>query len=817
MNNRKPPVLRKRSRLLKRGLILLGIVLVAFSAAGLTFNHMFPRQAEAAVRLLPEDTSVALIVDLQPSMGQFMAFRRIYAAAEENGLTKHMDQGLEWLFANTTFGKELQPHLSRSALLAFVGDSPHDYSQGLQRGYVALIGLKDPTAVEKLLKAHSGAPVLSRQLAAATQPVLAVIEDNLVVASDEQTLGRIREVSDGKGKSLQTNHSYKEARRSLDGDANVMLFVSSRPFSEAIQRGGVTGMRDLRAPEWLAAGMAVRDEGLAFSGQIPMNETLFPPYRHLAMAEPLPRDLLKRIPSGAYGFLAVAQPVAFWRMAEEVISETMSDARTVGEIARWLDQATGLNIEADLNSAAEGNWVFASYPVKRDSDRPRGVSSLALLDDANGATPARLVDRAVTKANEFLLSQRYVESQSGYSDGLFRSEEQDGETLHILNYGWQAEVDRGISNLPAESRSMLEGFTVGYATAGEAIIWADQKNLLASAVKSYHSRSDSLDSSSIFRPVWDSALDGAHVCAVIDVVKCATATRNALDSNGNWVRLSDEERRITNKALDIVSRFSSPAYFAMRFNSSSVVSKLFVPIDYDSAIRVLAQEMPAVESIKQTAQEGSVDEDNISRVKQVALAISMYINDHENVFPASMDPSDVERLVGPYVQKPEIFHTVSGEPWNYNPNLAGKSVVSLDSPAETPLLYGLANPDGSDRVVAFADTHATKISESEWRQYYESKVSLDMALAPSGVSPENIAITEDRARKIVADLTGVDRFVKDLQAQGKKPLFDVSPEDAKTFMVHVYEIVDDGDGMSHTATFGWYKVDRSTGEVSPGM
>jgi len=77
--------------------------------------------------------------------------------------------------------------------------------------------------------------------------------------------------------------------------------------------------------------------------------------------------------------------------------------------------------------------------------------------------------------------------------------------------------------------------------------------------------------------------------------------------------------------------------------------------------------------------------------------------------------------------------------------------------------------------------------------------------------------TEEQARELVAMKPEVAKYIRQLASKKKKVHIDVSPEDDQSYSVHVYEIVDDGDGMSHTATFNWYKVDRSTGKVSPGM
>ncbi len=76
--------------------------------------------------------------------------------------------------------------------------------------------------------------------------------------------------------------------------------------------------------------------------------------------------------------------------------------------------------------------------------------------------------------------------------------------------------------------------------------------------------------------------------------------------------------------------------------------------------------------------------------------------------------------------------------------------------------------------------------------------------------------TEQHARWLVEDLPEVKAFIQRAQKAGSSVHIDVEPEDSRTWAVRVYEIVDDG-GSGHTATFGWYKVDRKTGKVTEGM
>ena len=50
-----------------------------------------------------------------------------------------------------------------------------------------------------------------------------------------------------------------------------------------------------------------------------------------------------------------------------------------------------------------------------------------------------------------------------------------------------------------------------------------------------------------------------------------------------------------------------------------------------------------------------------------------------------------------------------------------------------------------------------------------------------------------------------------------RAVVDIDSEDASTYIVHAYEIVRDGEDMSHTATFGWYEVVSKAGTVTRTM
>lgn len=74
-------------------------------------------------------------------------------------------------------------------------------------------------------------------------------------------------------------------------------------------------------------------------------------------------------------------------------------------------------------------------------------------------------------------------------------------------------------------------------------------------------------------------------------------------------------------------------------------------------------------------------------------------------------------------------------------------------------------------------------------------------------------ITKDQALAAIESRNEVKEYQKMLTEAGKNAEIEVENGDGE-WSVHVFEIVkNDRDGSSHTATFGWYRVDKKTGTV----
>lgn len=85
-------------------------------------------------------------------------------------------------------------------------------------------------------------------------------------------------------------------------------------------------------------------------------------------------------------------------------------------------------------------------------------------------------------------------------------------------------------------------------------------------------------------------------------------------------------------------------------------------------------------------------------------------------------------------------------------------------------------------------------------------------------SPKKVSrskITEKRALDLVMAMPEVKEFFKAVtKSKLAKPTIDVDRKEGNAYVIHVYEVVNDGPDSSHTATKNWYYVNINTGQIS---
>ena len=113
---------------------------------------------------------------------------------------------------------------------------------------------------------------------------------------------------------------------------------------------------------------------------------------------------------------------------------------------------------------------------------------------------------------------------------------------------------------------------------------------------------------------------------------------------------------------------------------------------------------------------------------------------------------------------------------------------------------GILHGDGTIVVLR---SMATK---EQAAKYSKTLDDIIYSFAPAG-------ITGDGAVEKVKNRPEVTKYISDLVKAGKQATIEAE-DGGEEWNVHVFEIVKQDDGSSHTATFGWYSVNKKTGKIT---
>lgn len=115
--------------------------------------------------------------------------------------------------------------------------------------------------------------------------------------------------------------------------------------------------------------------------------------------------------------------------------------------------------------------------------------------------------------------------------------------------------------------------------------------------------------------------------------------------------------------------------------------------------------------------------ENLSNLKQVALAMHLYASDYDDVIPWGQSSRTVHHVLEPYLRNVKVSQSLNPNGvglYLFNMNLGGVSIGDIQDVAEIPMFFDPQPwPDGS-RGVAYADGHARIVKPEDWPTVQEA-------------------------------------------------------------------------------------------------
>jgi prepilin-type processing-associated H-X9-DG protein len=104
----------------------------------------------------------------------------------------------------------------------------------------------------------------------------------------------------------------------------------------------------------------------------------------------------------------------------------------------------------------------------------------------------------------------------------------------------------------------------------------------------------------------------------------------------------------------------------------------------------------------------------VNNLKQLSLGTLMFVQDHNQKYPAGAGFAAIGKQLLPYVKNTGLLRcAASGKDYQFNTRLSGVSLRSVKNPDKTPLFRDAApHADGSMNV-AFADGHVKRFPASQ--------------------------------------------------------------------------------------------------------
>jgi len=783
-----------------RLLVLCGAVTFATLVVGtIAARRVFDRPGETAVSIVPKEAEAVAVLDLTPGIHQLGAFRKLASCAEGVDLANNLDKLFDQLLGSRAWAKSLIPFLRRSAVVVKMPSRQASYNPyfGPENG-ILIFPISDPQAVSNILGGH-----LASDGAGFTDPDkklrIALINDNLVVANDPEDLDRVRACASGKSQGFATLDDYMTARKAIDPDANLMLFISASAFRSLGDRGTAQWRELSDAPGWFAGGIALRDKGIALSCNLPMDARKWEPYKHLASMEPIRKDLLSHLPSGAYSVAAVSQPEALWSFIEDAVAGDSYTQRSFREVSNTLERESGIDIEGSVTSALKGTVVCALYPT---TAKPvDGVDCLILIDDANGAKPADLVERVRRYAERFL-------NQRANGDRVFTSLDLGKADAYSLSRSVRLSTEDDFLRYSDEtSRRLFHGKTIAYATVGNAVLAASSEDLLARGIKAYQGEGDLLASDDQFSSSDSLGDGGPQTYCVANLARMS----EAFDADFSWNWLSKEYRESGKAAVDVLKHLDTPASCSLRTGQDSLAIKVFVPLDYDRTSDFLKSQRPQFDEFLARQADRKRVEALYMEAWPIASGSMRYASEHGGDLEPDGDDTTIaaEFMVLANTQNTEKPLAK----WTFNPALKGVKAWWLDAlpKSDIPLCY--YTPDwakGRTMVVSVAGA-AQFVSSNVWKQRFQPYTlpgQFHLPQAPSQQIPPGVSTSAAPLPANLAGTTGMGLSSSPGQDLTRLPIFDLEVMRNEPYARHGYRFKR-ADLARYFGSKTWYRPTTS--------
>ena len=141
------------------------------------------------------------------------------------------------------------------------------------------------------------------------------------------------------------------------------------------------------------------------------------------------------------------------------------------------------------------------------------------------------------------------------------------------------------------------------------------------------------------------------------------------------------------------------------------------PFSLEEEIAAQAAMAAAVTEVYAGGEPAGGSAESLSNLKNLALAVQMFMADNEDVMPDMTDMVAVMDELGDYVRNDEVFFQPdTGQAYGINTSLSQRRLAEVRDPVSVAVFYEEEPGDDGTRGVAFLDGHAARLSREQWEE-----------------------------------------------------------------------------------------------------
>jgi hypothetical protein len=136
---------------------------------------------------------------------------------------------------------------------------------------------------------------------------------------------------------------------------------------------------------------------------------------------------------------------------------------------------------------------------------------------------------------------------------------------------------------------------------------------------------------------------------------------------------------------------------------------------FDLTTEVAESEQTASANPFQAQTSEAPNDKSLSNLKELGLAMRMYLQDYDNVMPQTKDWPKLKAALKIYVKDPDVFvNPITKQRYGVNPAISGHNISHISNPSAIVLFYETTPASDGTRGVSFLNDSVRRIKESDW-------------------------------------------------------------------------------------------------------